>query len=334
MSYIYSQALVGASSRGSCLDTEQSALSSGSHTRKPCLWHDKTMEHSRLSRFGMTCKPLTEDLGAELLISWRAGFHAKTSASPETAQALTESAAGCGTTWPASLAKYDPDTSLWKTAQRSLLEDWAEFSETWPRWGLMRNGECWERPTLVLRTSENASGLWQTPVADDAANRAAGKWNSRGEPKLSAQVMWPTPTRDSATERTSRYAQGGLPLTAAVHHWPTPTVCGNHNRKGLTKSSGDGLATAVNQRTYPTATATATATAYKGWSPKHNRADTDDRLDYTIEREAYSHGQQTPPMRLNPAWVEWLMGWPIGHTELKPLETDRFQEWQQQHGNC
>ena len=35
---------------------------------------------------------------------------------------------------------------------------------------------------------------WQTPVADDAVNRAAGKFNSRGEPKLSAEVlMWPTP---------------------------------------------------------------------------------------------------------------------------------------------
>lgn len=30
--------------------------------------------------------------------------------------------------------------------------------------------------------------LWQTPVADDAVARAKGKFNSRGEPKLSAQV--------------------------------------------------------------------------------------------------------------------------------------------------
>jgi hypothetical protein len=26
---------------------------------------------------------------------------------------------------------------------------------------------------------------------------------------------------------------------------------------------------------------------------------------------------------LNPDWVEWLMGWPIGWTDLKPLETDK-----------
>ena len=35
--------------------------------------------------------------------------------------------------------------------------------------------------------------------------------------------------------------------------------------------------------------------------------------------------------RLNPTWVEWLMGWPLGWTDLKPLEMGRFQEWQQQH---
>jgi len=54
MSFIYSQALVAASSLGSCLGTEQSAPSSGSHTHKPCLWHDRTMAPSLLSRFGMT----------------------------------------------------------------------------------------------------------------------------------------------------------------------------------------------------------------------------------------------------------------------------------------
>ena len=34
---------------------------------------------------------------------------------------------------------------------------------------------------------------------------------------------------------------------------------------------------------------------------------------------------------LNPTWVEWLMGWPLGWTDLEPLETDKFQGWQQSH---
>jgi hypothetical protein len=34
---------------------------------------------------------------------------------------------------------------------------------------------------------------------------------------------------------------------------------------------------------------------------------------------------------LNPTWVEWLMGLPLGWTDLKPFEMHKFQEWQQQH---
>ena len=317
MSYIFSQALVAASSLGSCLGTEQSAPSSGSHTHKPCLWHDKTMEHSRLSRFGMTCKPLTGDHGAALLTWWLEASRAKTLASQEMAQDLTESEAECGATWPASLAKYDPATSSWKTAQLSLLGCLDEFSETWPRWGLMLAGECWERQTLAPRTSGSESGstasTWPTPNCDG--------FRSDGELAILARTL------------TSHAEYMGMSHHAASskreRYWPTPTVCGNYNRKGASATSGDGLATVVTQRAWPTATAT--ATAYKGWSPNHNRAMTDDRLDYSVERESFQPGQQTPPMRLNPEWVEWLMGWPIGHTGLKPLATGRYQEWLRQH---
>ena len=340
MSFIYSRALVEAFSQGSYSDIDACALSSGSHTPKPCLWHDKTMEPSRLSRFGMMCRPLTEGRGAELLMSFAAGFRAKTSAQPEKAQALTVSEAECGRTWPASLAKYDPDTSSWRTAQYSLLGGLDEFSETWPKWGLMRSGECWELPTLAPLTGERGSGLWQTPVADDAANRANGKWNSRSEPKLSAQVLYPTPCANSHTGAGHGPNKTGAPnlqTVVASMTWPTPRAS---DHKGATSPEAAGKAiqrghspnlpeqiAAVEGRMWPTAT----ATAFKGWSPNHNRANTDDRLDYTVEREAFSPGQPTPPMRLNPDWVEWLMGWPIGHTALKPLETAKFQEWQQQH---
>ena len=342
MSFIYSRALVAASSQGNCSATDASALSSGNPTPKPCLWHDKTMEPSRLSRFGMMCRPLTEGRGEELLMLFAAAFHAKTLARQEKAQVLTESAAECGATWPASLAKYDRATSSWRTAQYSLLGGLDEFSETWPKWGSMQNGECWERQTLAPLTNENASGLWQTPVADDAANRANGKWNSRGEPKLSAQVLYPTPCANSHTGAGHGPNKTGAPnlqTVVASMTWPTPRAS---DHKGATSSDAAGKAmqrghspnlpeqiAAVEGRKWPTATAS--ASAFKGWSPNHNRADTDDRLDYTVEREAFQPGQQTPPMRLNPDWVEWLMGWPIGHTALKPLETVKFQEWQQQH---
>jgi hypothetical protein len=37
------------------------------------------------------------------------------------------------------------------------------------------------------------------------------------------------------------------------------------------------------------------------------------------------------PGPLNPGFSEWLMGWPIGWTESRPLETAKFQQWWQLH---
>lgn len=36
--------------------------------------------------------------------------------------------------------------------------------------------------------------------------------------------------------------------------------------------------------------------------------------------------------QLNPDWLEWFMGWPMGWTGLEPLETDKYQEWLRWHG--
>lgn len=36
--------------------------------------------------------------------------------------------------------------------------------------------------------------------------------------------------------------------------------------------------------------------------------------------------------KATPTNQEWLMGWPIGWSDLAPLEMDKFQSWLQQHG--
>ena len=36
----------------------------------------------------------------------------------------------------------------------------------------------------------------------------------------------------------------------------------------------------------------------------------------------------------DPNLVEWMMDWPMGWTDLKPLEMDRFQKWLDLHGDC
>lgn len=52
----------------------------------------------------------------------------------------------------------------------------------------------------------------------------------------------------------------------------------------------------------------------------------DDLAKWALRESGLDHG------RLEPSLWEHTMGWPIGWTDLKPLETDKFREWSQQHG--
>jgi len=85
-------------------------------------------------------------------------------------QALMEKDQECGEKWHGWLAKFDPVTSLWKTAQCSLIEDSIECLETFPKWGLMRNGELWEQTSLAHPIDEKEFGYLPTPTASDQYN--------------------------------------------------------------------------------------------------------------------------------------------------------------------
>jgi hypothetical protein len=68
--------------------------------------------------------------------------------------------------------KRNPDGSWEKTSQDSLplnLDDsLAEWSMTWPRWGLVSDGACMELATLVQSTDATGSSSLPTPQAFDA----------------------------------------------------------------------------------------------------------------------------------------------------------------------
>jgi hypothetical protein len=243
MSWLYSQALVEEYLAANSLDGEQSVQSNGSPIQQAYCAPDKMTAFSRLSRFGMTYKPLTQNLGEELLMSYLEDFHAKTSVPQEKAQELMENEQECGEKWRASFVKYDHNSSSWKTHQCSLLGDLDEFLETWPQWGLMRDGECWEQRML---------------------------------------------------EQTIRGTESGL----LEQTWPTPDA--NCGQRG----------------TQP------------NWTPKRKSGH---QAQYSIN-QAVRDSEQNIGGKLNPMWVEWLMGWPLGWTDLKPLEMDKFPYVPQQLG--
>jgi hypothetical protein len=234
MSWLFSQALVEDCLRHKCLDGKPSALLNWMNIADGYLYSDKMTDRCDIdSQFGMTFAHLTVDRGAAELMSSLEDFLAKTLAQQETNKELQEQKADCGNKCRALFAKYDQDLCLWKTQQCSLLEDWEQFSEIWPEWGSMQNGECWEQPKLAHHTKEIEFGLWPTPTATDA-------------------------TRGSPETMEAKQARG----------------------------------------------------ANTGWS--------------LIDVLGYCP---------HPEFAEWLMGWPIGWTDLKPLETDKCHYVPQQLGN-
>ena len=159
MSWLFSQALVEEYLEATSLDGEQSVPLNGKPIQQAYCAPDKMTGFSRLSRFGMTFKPLMEHYGEALLKSYLAAFHAKTFQSQEVELDLMENDQECGEKWQGLLARFDPDSHLWRTAQCSLLEDLNECLQTLPQWGMTVGGELYLLPMLVQSTNVNESGL-------------------------------------------------------------------------------------------------------------------------------------------------------------------------------
>jgi hypothetical protein len=261
-------------------------------------------------------------------IASQAAFLAKTYQRLEEARVLPASDRDSGASSPASFAWYDPDTHSLKTAQCSLFEDSMSSSVTLPRWGSMRNGRLYQQPIPVRRIGESASGSWPTIRSTDGDRGGRGDLIQaiRGN-ENSHYKLWPTPVAHDdgktpeAHMRMKARMKGGprhvpTSLTVMVKGiergmWPTPT---SSDHKGAAtveavrqwKTRGRNLPEAA--LTFPTPT----STDHKGSS-----------------RSGQRRGQLTDPAmgavptggKLNPQFSEWLMGWPIGWTALKPSAT-------------
>lgn len=288
MSWHYSQALEAAYSEVKSSGGAACAQSKSTTMLAACSWPDKMTDHFQPSLFGTTCELLTVGRGMDWWTSSLAVSRAKTSALPAPVWASMETEAACGAKCAESWAKWDRASCSWKTRRPSLTAALTKSSRPWPRWGMMRAGECWAQSMPALHIEESESGFWPTPLHSEARQGL----QIRRPGKKGSQVS----------------------LTTAVRIFPTPTVNGNYNRKGLTHKSGDGLATAV--RMYPPPTA---QDASNNGGPAQAERN-------MVPLNAVIGGP------LNPAWVEWLMGWPVGWTACVALATDKFQQWRRSHG--
>ena len=218
---------------------------------------------------------------------------------------MTQGTCGPGCEQP--LASYDPGTQSWKMFGDISLWGEHKLLENLPKSGMTRNGTLSQLHQLEHHTEETESLSWPTPTA---VNRAM-EGNVR---MYRAKVQ--------AGEMTEAEAEAILGKSVWEAHskipamWPTPRVTGSGEqiemlqerfRNGLKYSSRLEEAVAL----WPTMTA-------NGMGSTGHRALLDKRIcsgEITEdEKRQMSAGNGG---RLNPTWVEWLMGFPTGWTDLK-----------------
>jgi hypothetical protein len=200
-----------------------------------------------------------------------------------------------------SFASLDPDGSWRKTCQGysqvTLDGSLARFSETWPRAGMTRNGTAYRRLPSAPLTGEIASGLLPIPTATTqdhfsarvTANRKK-EWTSHpGVTLLDYARMWPTPGVTDSIEVQ-------MPEAAIRKRW--------ESQKDRPRGAPAKLSTQVLVRLpTPTAVTDTGGAAMCKWGGSGARE---------RPREMFTETELNGA--LNPTWVEWLMGYPLGWT--------------------
>ena len=214
------------------------------------------------------------------------------------------------------------------------------WSRTWSARALTSRCLILKLRLSARSTGERESRLLPTVTATVGEKGGPNQRDSSGRPGLQmAAQLWATPNtmdglpprskesllRQATTTRKGRTRPANLreqvdPETVAL--WPTPRAsdykgCGpvgsssaeHFLEKGYL--SGAVLYATANARDWKNATA-------KEWdNPKNTR-----NLNRQIAK--LSEGEQSTEARngqLNPTWVEWLMGFPLGWTDLSASET-------------
>lgn len=207
------------------------------------------------------------------------------SASPaqETAQTTPDTS---GHVLPTAFAYFDHDSRCWKTLQGTFLSDSEMSKPIWPRSGTTHNGIAYQRQPSAPRTSVIAYSSSLHETMEWTPTATANQMAPSMIPRNPGLRLWPTPTAHM-TKEGGHPSEGrrNTPTLKFQAMWPTPTY-----------GKLAGGSAAVNHI-----------------KAKHQAGQ--------ISEEEMKAMQAGNGGKLNPEWVEWLMGFPIGWTDLEDSET-------------
>lgn len=275
----------------------RSDMLSGMITASECYEQGLTMDSSTTPPYSAISEHSSMKDTPQHIREWLTSLPAASPASPSV---LPESKPEqttretCGLPPSDAFAWYDPATASLRTFQASLIADISPPSSVTLPKAGLMSGGVCYR-----RLS------WERRIGEIGS----GWWQS----------AIPTPTKEDAGRSGSRegwekYKSGWQTSQWRLRNWahafPTPAdpTTGGGARRGL----------------WPTPT-------QRDWRSGKASEKTHARNSRPLSEQI---GHQENGGQLNPDWVAWLMGWPIGWEDLKPLGMDRFQPWLRQHGIC
>jgi hypothetical protein len=266
------------------------------------------------------------------LTSSAEGSPARISARPESEPELRVLARAFGLSSPVLLGSFDPDTYLLRTSQACLfLEQCPEWSESWPDSGMWDSGGVYELQTSAPVTSESACSLWPTTRSSSGGGNKSAYEGAPYRPALAQRTQtWPT-ARQEDVESCGNHPGAVDSLTGAAKLWNTPrAITGGAEtaeRKqelGRTESGGGDLQAQTQLWQTP---ATDSFRSRGGDRKDEMGLDQQARM-YFVQHHcpsppapaipdglASSEPAPTSRRRLNPRFVEWLMGFPVTWTE-------------------
>ena len=289
---------------------------------------------------------LKPSLGQRFATEWTSSLgatHASPSVQPANAGAKTTQ----GTCGPTSQTAFD-FSGLGAVSLRTSkdISAWGcpTSSKTWQEWVIERRGAYSQRLNAVRHTSESGSSSWPSPVASEVRqgfqDRSRGMKGSQESLTTVVIKSWPTPNcmdvitpnrdltqmeskghwgKNMNTGKLSEMVNYGPPVPASSSTdgsrpglWQTATVStGAHRQKD--GSMTDKLDQQVKSW--------ATPSAFDGQRPIETQQEWEARNARKKEQNP-NLGQLHKPLtvqmtgggKLNPRWVETLMGLPVGWT--------------------
>ena len=231
------------------------------------------------------------------------------------------------------LEKQNQGGLLEKMLKELLTSNKAWYSDrcvmTWKKRVSKSNVLLFQLQASVHGIKGKESGFLPTPNTMDHIDRKGMRPSraatNRKSGYLSEMIkMYPTPTQDSASERTKKYKQGGTPLPLAVKMYPTPTASDieggaakdvqmkdgrffRENKKG--ERWGVKLRDAMEMMPTPTARDHKDMGYQPTWKPSRDKS-----VPRTVLKD------NKPGGKLNPTFVEMLMAYPMNWTKIEPTE--------------